>query len=141
MKEIEGNYRGQVIEAAPPTSATFVLADADRVQQIVINLLDNAAKYSMEGRPIRIRWSCDDVLASVSVIDNGLGIGKEDFGRLFTRFGKLNRTPRAGHVGTGLGLYISKSLVEAMGGTITVKSRPGLGSIFSFTLPIGADPN
>ena len=75
----------------------------------------------------------------VSVVDCGPGIERASVARLFTRFGKLDRHARAGHGGTGLGLYISKSLVEAMGGGIAVRSRPGWGSIFSFTLPLAED--
>jgi len=136
IADVEGKYRGQRIEARAPSAPLYVLADPDRVQQIVVNLLDNAAKYSVEGRPIRVRWSRQGAYARVAVADRGPGIEPDDFARLFTRFGKLGRTPRAGHVGTGLGLYISKSLVEAMGGAIIVRSRVGRGSVFSFTLPL-----
>ncbi len=136
VAEIESKYRGQVIEVRPPAAPVAVFADPDRVQQVVVNLLDNAAKYSTEGRPIRIRWSRQGALARISVADRGPGIERDDFARLFTRFGKLGYAPRAGHVGTGLGLYISKSLVEAMGGAITVRSRLGWGSVFSFTLTL-----
>jgi signal transduction histidine kinase len=122
----------------PCAQPLMVLADPDRVQQVVVNLLDNAAKYSPEGRPIRVRCNRAGRAVRVSVVDRGLGIERADFARLFTRFGKLDRHPRAGHGGTGLGLYISKSLVEAMGGGIAVRSRPGWGSIFSFTLPLVA---
>lgn len=136
VQEVEGKYRGQEIQVRPPPEALTVLADSDRVQQILVNLLDNAAKYSPEGRPIRVRWVREHGRARVYVVDRGPGIDLDDFARLFTRFGKLDRTPRVGHGGTGLGLYISKSLVEAMGGSITVRSRPGWGSIFTFTLPL-----
>jgi signal transduction histidine kinase len=136
IAEVESKYRGQRIDARPPAEPIHVLADPDRVQQIVVNLLDNAAKYSVEGRPIRVRWSRQGGYARVAVADRGAGIEPDDFARLFTRFGKLGRTPRAGHVGTGLGLYISKSLVEAMGGAIIVRSRVDRGSVFSFTLPL-----
>jgi len=136
VSEVEGKFRGQEIEVRPPAEPVVVFADPDRVQQIVVNLLDNAAKYSIEGRPIRIRWAREGTHARISVADCGPGIGPDDFARLFTRFGKLGCAPRAGHVGTGLGLYISKSLVEAMGGTIAVRSRLGRGSVFSFTVPL-----
>jgi signal transduction histidine kinase len=138
VREVEGKYRGQEIQMCPCAQPLMVLADPDRVQQVVVNLLDNAAKYSPEGRPIRVRCNRAGRAVRVSVVDRGPGIERADFARLFTRFGKLDRHPRAGHGGTGLGLYISKSLVEAMGGGIAVRSRPGWGSIFSFTLPLAA---
>ena len=112
------------------------MADPDRVQQVLVNLLDNAAKYSPEGCPIRIRWSGRSREARIAVVDCGPGIAPDAFNRLFTRFGKLDHTPRPGYGGTGLGLYISKSLVEAMGGRITVRSKLGRGSIFTVTLPL-----
>jgi signal transduction histidine kinase len=136
VREVEGNYRGQEIQVRPPAQPLIVLADPDRVQQVLVNLLDNAAKYSPEGRPIRVRWNRAGHAVRVSVVDCGPGIERANCARLFTRFGKLDRHARAGHGGTGLGLYISKSLVEAMDGGIAVRSRPGWGSIFSFTLPL-----
>ena len=139
VREVEGTYRGQEIQVRPPAQPLIVLADPDRVQQVLVNLLDNAAKYSPEGRPIRVRWNRAGHAVRVSVVDCGPGIERANMARLFTRFGKLDRHARAGHGGTGLGLYISKSLVEAMGGGIGVRSRPGWGSIFSFTLPLAED--
>jgi signal transduction histidine kinase len=136
VREVEAKYRGQEIQMRPCAQPLTVLADPDRVQQVLVNLLDNAAKYAPEGRPIRVRWSCAGRTVRIAVADRGPGIERADFARLFTRFGKLDRHARAGHGGTGLGLYISKSLVEAMGGGIAVRSRPGWGSIFSFTLPL-----
>lgn len=139
VQEVEGKYRGQQVEVRPPAEPLEVLADPDRVQQVLVNLLDNAAKYSPEGKPIRIRWARQGQCARIAVIDRGQGIERADFERLFTRFGKLDRTPRIGYGGTGLGLYISRSLVEAMGGSISVRSRLGVGSVFSFTLPLADD--
>jgi signal transduction histidine kinase len=72
----------------------------------------------------------------VCVADRGIGIAPEDLPRLFTRFGKIAQVARQGHVGTGLGLYISRQLVEAMGGEIWVNSTPGVGSTFCFRLPL-----
>jgi len=71
----------------------------------------------------------------VTVIDQGPGIREQDMPRLFTRFGKIDQVIRAGHVGTGLGLFIAKQLVEQMNGVITVRSVVGQGSEFSFTVP------
>lgn len=140
LQEVEAKYPDQEIQVRPAGQELTVLADPDRTLQIVVNLLDNAAKYSDEGTPIRVRWRYDEGMARISVVDRGPGIAAGDFARLFTRFGKLERVPRAGHGGTGLGLYICKNLVEAMGGDVFVRSKLGWGSIFSFTLPL-ADPD
>ncbi|MDB5074482.1 MAG: multi-sensor signal transduction histidine kinase, partial [Chloroflexi bacterium] len=134
--EITSKFRGQMIIQEPPEEATFVYADAHRVQQIVVNLLDNAAKYSPENSPIGIGWWAADGFAQVQVRDEGPGIDDDSRPLLFTRFGKLNQTARAGHVGTGLGLYISRQLVEAMGGSIWLEPEPSRGSTFCFKLPL-----
>jgi K+-sensing histidine kinase KdpD len=134
--EITSKFRGQVVSQEGPEEPVYVQADLHRVQQVVINLLDNAAKYSPEDSPIAIRWRVDGSFAEVQVQDTGPGISQEAQPLLFTRFGKIAQTARAGHVGTGLGLYISRQLIEAMGGTIWVEMAPTRGSIFSFRLPL-----
>ena len=133
--EITAKFRGQIVTQEAPAGPVFVQADAQRVQQVLVNLLDNAAKYSPEGSPIAVRWEVDGGYAVVRVRDVGPGIDEAALGVLFTRFGKLAQTARAGHVGTGLGLFISRQLIEAMGGTIWVESRLGSGSTFLFKLP------
>jgi len=134
--EVTSKYRGQEIRVESPTDPVFVYADAQRIQQVAVNLLDNAAKYSPEGSPLLIRWTVADDQTQVQVQDFGPGISKDGLMVLFTRFGKITQTVRAGHLGTGLGLYISKQLVEAMGGRIWVDTEPGRGSTFSFSLPL-----
>ena len=116
-----------------------VVADAHRVQRVLGNLRDNAAKYSSEGSRIVVRWFEQDGMAAMCVADEGPGIAPEDAPRLFTRFGKIAHTARAGHVGTGLGLYISRQLIEAMGGTIWVETQVGVGSAFCFRLPLARE--
>lgn len=136
VQEVEAKYRGQEIQARAAAPPLTVLADPHRLQQVLVNLLDNAVKYSPEGRPIRVRWRRAGRAARISVADLGAGINPADYVRLFTRFGKLDRTPRPGQGGTGLGLYISKSLIETMGGRIDVCSRLGWGSVFTVTVPL-----
>lgn len=111
-----------------------VLADADRLDRILTNLLSNAQKYATPGTPIAIRVSRhgDEVLVAVS--DQGKGIAPEDMPHLFQRFSRAKNERRA--TGTGLGLYITRVLVEAHGGHIQVSSEVGRGSTFSFTLPV-----
>jgi two-component system phosphate regulon sensor histidine kinase PhoR len=133
--EIKQKYRGQLVDLVLPETLPLVFADADRVQQVLVNLMDNGVKYSAEGSPIEVRVIITEEFLQLTIADHGPGIHAQDMPRLFTRFGKIDQVIRAGHVGTGLGLYISKQLVEQMGGSITVESTVGSGSAFSFTLP------
>lgn len=120
-----------VVEGAPPQ----VAADRNRLDQIVVNLLENAAKYSASGTPIVVRIRPDDARgASFSVEDRGAGIPAEELPRLFDRFYQAQRS-RERKTGLGLGLYITKGLVEAHGGYIGVASAPGVGSVFTVWLP------
>jgi signal transduction histidine kinase len=113
-----------------------VTADPSRVEQILTNLLTNAAKYSPEGTDIAFDIEHADGEAVVSVRDRGPGIAREEQAVLFDRFFRA-RSARAGaQEGLGLGLYICRGLVEAQGGRIWVESAPGEGSCFRFTLPL-----
>jgi len=125
-----------VVEA--PAAAYLVWADRDRVAQILLNLLDNAAKYSPAGTPILIRWLPDSSAIRLEITDQGTGLTAEEQARLFARFGRLRATRTASGLtaGTGLGLYICRRLVEAMEGKIGVQtSDQGPGNTFWFTLP------
>jgi signal transduction histidine kinase len=119
-----------VVTGEPPA----VLADPLRLEQVVINLLENAAKYSDEGTPIRILIEPTGRGAALSVEDHGPGIAPEELPRLFDRYFQTERA-RAKRRGLGLGLFITKGLVEAHGGTITAESVPGTGSTFRIWLP------
>ena len=122
-----------------PSERLPVSADASRIEQVLTNLLTNAAKYSPSEAPVEVSVSRRGDDAVVSVADRGAGIPEEEQSKLFTRF---YRTRDVGDVkGLGLGLYISKGIVEAHEGRIWVESRAGGGSVFSFALPIKpADP-
>ncbi|HET6997307.1 MAG TPA: HAMP domain-containing sensor histidine kinase [Solirubrobacterales bacterium] len=113
----------------------LINVEADRIRQILVNLLTNAHEYSPEGASIEVmvRVAGDEV--EIAVTDNGPGIPETQLEHIFERFtrGDAGLTQRVG--GTGLGLAISKSLVELHGGTIAVESTPGVGSTFSFRLP------
>ncbi|MBI2854982.1 MAG: PAS domain S-box protein [Chloroflexi bacterium] len=107
-----------------------------RLETVVYNLLDNAAKYSAEGSTVRVLCDARDIEMIVSVRDEGKGIAVEDQDKLFTQFERLGQDSPVGPRGTGLGLVVCKRLVEAHGGRIWVKSEPSKGSIFSFTIPL-----
>jgi signal transduction histidine kinase len=118
------------IEASRPVIGRW---DPLRIEQVIANLLSNACKYGA-GRPIRVSVDIDGRLARLSVRDHGIGIAPADRERIFERF---ERAASARHYGgLGLGLYITRQVVEAHGGTIRVVSHTGAGSTFSVELPL-----
>jgi len=120
-----------------PKDLPEMFADPGRVTQILTNLLSNAYKYTPRGGAT-VRARVEGPVLRVDVIDTGLGISKEDQERLFTRFFRADDASVRQQTGTGLGLNITKSLVEMHGGDILVESEQGKGSTFSFTLPLPA---
>lgn len=114
--------------------------DADRVRQVVQNLLSNAGKYAPEGSEIRVRVEARGDGALVAVADRGPGIPPEELPRLFDRFYRTAAAAASGAPGLGLGLHICRLLVEAHGGRIWVESAPGEGTTVSFTLPFAPPP-
>lgn len=119
-----------------PPGLPPVLADEDRLLEILANLLDNAVKYSPEGGTIGVRARQGDGLAEVEVSDPGVGIAPGDQEFIFEPFRRVDNRDSRESYGFGLGLYIVRKLVEAHGGAIRVQSRPGQGSRFAFTLPL-----
>ena len=115
-------------------SPFWVLADKHYIGQVLVNLIINSIRYGKEGGQTRIRFRdmLDKIL--VEVEDNGLGIGKEDLPRIFERFYRTDKGRSREQGGTGLGLAIVKHIIEAHGEQISVRSEPGVGSTFSFTL-------
>jgi PAS domain S-box-containing protein len=111
------------------------LADEDKLRQVLVNLVDNAIKYSPDGGEVVIELRQDDGRARVSVRDRGLGIPTAEQRRIFEKFYRLDPEQTRGVGGSGLGLYISRELVARMGGRIGVESAPGRGSVFSIELP------
>jgi PAS domain S-box-containing protein len=114
----------------------LVLADETRLHQIVLNLVDNAIKYSMPDTEVEVAFQVQDDELITTVSDHGVGIGKSQIDRLFTKFGRIFNPLSVQAGGTGLGLYIVKNLVESHGGKIWVTSQEGKGSKFRFSLPI-----
>ena len=121
-----------------PPGLPMVVADEARIRQVLDNLVSNAIKYSPDGGTIRIGGWHDEQGVTVYVADQGIGIPQDEQSRLFESFYRVDSGLRRRTKGTGLGLYLSKTIIDAHNGTIWVRSEPGKGSTFFFTLPIAA---
>jgi len=132
--------RGLSIDVGPLDSV-IVSIDVSRIKQVLINLLDNAVKYNTSGRSITIRLENHAEVATLTVKDDGPGIPDTELPRIFDRFYRVDRA-RAGSVngGVGLGLAICRTIVEAHGGTITLKSRGGVEAIVRLPTDDSVDP-
>lgn len=123
------------------TQIPLVFADADKVHQVMLNLVGNSLKFTPHGGTIEISFFSDGQIVEVAVRDNGVGISEENITKLFEKFGRLENSYVMASTtgGTGLGLYISKNLIHLMGGKIWARS-PGLnkGTAFMFTLPVAS---
>ena len=115
-----------------PDKFPVLEGDPDRLRQALFNLLDNAIKYSPKGGLIVIRGQLSEPEVLISVADQGIGIAPEDLNRLFERFYRV----KSDLAGTGLGLPVTREIIEKHGGRIWAKSIPGRGSTFFFTLPL-----
>ena len=114
----------------------LVLADETRLHQIILNLVDNAIKYSMPDSGVSIDCTVQGDELVTTITDHGVGISKGQVDRLFTKFGRIYNPMSVQAGGSGLGLYIVKNLVESHGGRIWVTSQEGKGSKFRFSIPI-----
>lgn len=120
----------------PPTLPA-VAADRSSISEVISNLIDNALKYSNDGGSVSVKAAVEGDFVRISVADNGIGMPGNVIGNLFQKFYRSHRS-RETVAGTGIGLYICKAIVESHGGKIDVSSTEGVGSTFSFTLPIYA---
>jgi PAS domain S-box-containing protein len=129
-------------DVTPPATSLWMWADENGAQMALNNLIDNAVKYSPSGSTIKVQAEADtDGFVIISVQDQGMGIAPEHQARIFDRFYRIDGSDAQSVYGQGLGLYIAKRLVEAMGGEIWVESKVGKGSRFAFTLPKMEDYN
>lgn len=117
-----------------PATLPAVLADRDRIRQVLTNLAENAIKYNEPGGKVEITARARDGRVRVGVVDDGIGIPKEAIPRLTDRFFRVDKSRSRAQGGTGLGLAIVKHILEAHGTRLAVESRPGYGSTFSFAL-------
>ena len=120
-----------------PDNLPTVAADPSSISEVLSNLIDNGIKYSNNGGIVRVNAAVEGAFVKVSVGDNGIGMPANVVGNLFHKVYRSHRS-RETVAGTGIGLYICKAIVESHGGTISVSSTEGVGSTFSFTLPVYA---
>lgn len=128
----------RTIETDIPRGLPGVIADRDMLVQVLTNLVSNAAKYSPESEPIEIAAIANGRSAEISITDRGIGMTEQEMSNLFEKFYRVDRPEVHKAGGTGLGLFITRSLVEMQGGQIWVSSSSGGGSTFSFSLPVAA---
>lgn len=134
LLEKKAEDKGIAIECSSISGRPPVLADRGRLEQVLINLLDNAIKYTPAGGSVKIFAQDEGERVKVSVADTGIGIPPKDLPRIFERFYRVDEARSRDQGGTGLGLSIVKHIVQLHGGTVSVESAPGKGSTFSFTL-------
>lgn len=114
----------------------LVFADRERVAEVLVNLLDNADKYSPPSQPIEIDVCADETEVTLLVLDHGKGLFPQDLNRVFDKFYRASSGDAQANYGYGLGLYVCRRLIEAQGGRIWAENRPSGGAVFSFTLPV-----
>jgi two-component system phosphate regulon sensor histidine kinase PhoR len=112
-----------------------MMADEARIAQVLVNLVDNAIKYTPEGGKITIIAHDKDTMIQCDITDTGIGIPEKDLTRIFERFYRVDKARSRKLGGTGLGLSIVKHIVQAHNGSVSVTSTLGHGSTFSFTIP------
>lgn len=134
VEESRKSLTGHTVEVIAPDELPAVRFDLDRIKDVLNHLLENAGKYSPAGTPIRVTAERKDSHVIVSVADRGPGIDDFEQSLVFDKFYR-GKDQRYSVQGTGMGLAIAKAIVEAHGGTISVTSQLGHGSVFSFTLP------
>lgn len=131
----QANKKGLQISTEFSEAKVILNSDERRIEQVLLNLISNAIKFSNQGT-ILIKVAVNNNFLTTQIIDSGEGISQEDQNKLFMPFIQLNTGLTRRHDGTGLGLAICKNLIEKLGGTIQVKSKIGEGSNFTFILPI-----
>ena len=123
------------LSAAVERNGRAVVGDRNRIEQVLVNLIDNAVKYSPDGGEVVVSTVPAASSVRVEVADQGMGIAPAEQEAVFEKFYRGDPQHRAVPGGTGLGLYITKRLVEMHGGRLWAESWPGVGSVFRFTLP------
>jgi signal transduction histidine kinase len=121
---------------AKDVASMTMAADERKLKQVILNLTANAMKFSADGGKVGVKAEKMDSCLVVSISDTGIGMAQEDIAKLFQPFRQLDTTLTKKYEGTGLGLHLCKKFIELHGGSISVESEQGKGSVFSFTVPI-----
>jgi signal transduction histidine kinase len=132
----QAKAKGISLNYAPLDKSLIAEVDPSRMQRVLANLVENAIKFSYKGGDISVTGESRNGAITINVIDEGCGISKEDCMKVFDKFYQVSDTIKKNKFGTGLGLFISKQIVEAHGGSLTVKSQLGIGSTFTVTIPM-----
>ena len=120
---LKNQYKDKHYDISIDGKTPAILADKDKFQQVMTNLIENASKYGDNGTTVYIKSSFDSEYVTVSVTDIGVGINEKDYEKIFTKFSRIDNPLTRKVQGSGLGLYIAKSLVEKMKGEISVESK------------------
>jgi signal transduction histidine kinase len=137
---LQAKARGVALTVVPYEREILVAADAERFQQILLNLVTNAIKFTAKGGAIDVGCDCDGEILRVRVTDTGVGVRGADLDRVFEPFVQIDRhLTTATQQGVGLGLSISRELARAMHGDLTLQSTEGVGSTFTLMLPIASE--
>jgi two-component system sensor histidine kinase KdpD len=138
LNRLDALLRGRPVRVELPEHLPLIRVDAVLLQQVLVNLVENAAKYSLPGSSIDIAAQCAPAALRIVVADRGQGVPAEFRGRLFEKF--YRGVPESAQSGVGLGLALCRAIMEAHGGGIGVEPRPGGGSLFLLTLPLEEQP-
>lgn len=133
--DLRASSQNRILNVSFPEDLPTVAADTASVSEVIGNLIDNAIKYSNDGGEVFVTASASSDFVTISVEDHGIGMPDQVVGNLFHKFYRSHRS-RETVAGTGIGLYICKAIIESHGGQISVKSTEGIGSTFTFSLPI-----
>jgi two-component system sensor histidine kinase KdpD len=137
LKHLEARLRDRPVRLDLSADLPLVPIDAMLIEQVLFNILDNAAKYTPRGSPIDVSATAAAGAVTVEIADRGPGFAPGDEDRVFDKF---YRAGTVGAPGVGLGLAICRAIIHAHGGRIWAEGRPGGGAVFRFTLPLGDSP-
>jgi signal transduction histidine kinase len=139
VKDNQSDYaeeKGLEVDLKSPDSDVLISGDTARLEQVVQNLLGNAIKFGSQGDRIELRCRVEDNQALIEVEDEGPGLTPEDLEKVFRKYSRLSNKPTGGEKSSGLGLYLSRQLVEAHGGAIGVRNNSSKGATFWFSIPL-----
>lgn len=140
VMRVDIDARRHTVTFTAEEDVPMLIADKERIEQVVINILSNSVKYTPEGGKIDVSVTSPDGKIAIRVSDNGIGVPQEDLSHIFERFYRVEKSRTSETGGTGLGLAIARELIEAHGGTIEMQSNLGEGSTVTITLPAVCNP-